>query len=120
MLSKLVNPFCIGAVQRTRKLLRCPVDRSQTVQGGLPIPIPHLKANPIDLLTEQFGQDGIGIPDDRRDPGRHLLYWPQTHADVKPIENPDCLQPPSGRSVMRVPTGTAELAPRESRIQKFV
>jgi hypothetical protein len=32
------------------------------------MPIPHLKANSIDLLTEQFGQDRIGIPDDRHDP----------------------------------------------------
>jgi hypothetical protein len=56
------------------------------------MPIPHLKANSIDLLTEQFGEDRIGIPDDRHDPRRHLLNWPETHADMKPIENPlDCL-----------------------------
>src|SRR6202042_569450 len=53
-------------------------------RGGLPMPIPHLKTNSIDLLTEQFGQDRIGIPDDRHDPRRHLLNWPQTHADMKP------------------------------------
>jgi hypothetical protein len=88
VLPKSVYSFCIGSARGTQKLLRSPVDRSQTVQGGLPMPIPHLEADSIDLLTEQFGQDRIGIPDNRRDPRRHLLNWPETHADMKPIENP--------------------------------
>jgi hypothetical protein len=37
---------------------------------------------------KQFVQDRIGIPNDRRNAWRHLLNWPQTHADVKPVENP--------------------------------
>ena len=62
VLPKPVHSVCIGIAQGTQELLCSPVDRSQTVQGDLPMPIPHLKSNSMDLHAKQFGQNRIGIP----------------------------------------------------------
>src|ERR1700675_3589282 len=87
MPSKSLQPLGIGCGFDFKPCLSRIVDLAHTLDGCMPLSVPHLISYARRLLENELTDAGVELLEGRGNLRRHLLDRAKPHADMKPVQD---------------------------------